>query len=308
MTDPPRGAPGALHVVSTPIGNLGDITARAVAVLGRVAVVLCEDTRHSRPLLAHVGVATPTAAYHEHNEASMTPRVVARLLAGEDVALITDAGTPLLSDPGARLVRAAAAAGVRVVPVPGASALLAALVAAGLPANRFVFLGFPPRKGGERRALLDEVAALAYTSVLYEAPGRTAATLAELAARAGADRPAAVARELTKQFEEVRRGTLGELAEYYGVAPPRGEVVIVVGGRPPAAAIDEDALRATAATLAAEGLSARDVARRLVDEHGASRNAAYRMAQEAGVGRRMGGAGANGVEGTTDSDEVDEDQ
>jgi 16S rRNA (cytidine1402-2'-O)-methyltransferase len=281
VTDTTPAGAGALHVVSTPIGNLGDITPRAVEVLGRVAVVLCEDTRHSRPLLAHVGVGTPTLAYHEHNEASMTPRVVARLLAGEDVALITDAGTPLLSDPGARLVRAAADAGIRVVPVPGASALLAALVAAGLPADRFVFLGFPPRKGGERAALLAEVAGSAYTAVLYEAPGRTAATLAELAERAGADRPAAVARELTKQFEEVRRGTLGELAEYYRAAAPRGEVVIVVGGRPPVA-VDEGALRAAAVALTAEGLSARDVARRLADEHGASRNVAYRMAQETG--------------------------
>ncbi len=275
--------PGALHVVSTPIGNLGDITPRAVEVLGRAAVVLCEDTRHSRPLLAHVGVATPTVAYHEHNEASMTPRVVARLLAGEDVALITDAGTPLLSDPGARLVRAAVEAGIRVVPVPGASALLAALVAAGLPADRFVFLGFPPRKGGERRALLAEVAASPYTAILYEAPGRTAATLGELAERAGADRPAAVARELTKQFEEVRRGTLAELAEYYRATPPRGEVVIVVGGRAPAET-DEDALHAAAAALAAEGLTTRDVARRLVDEHGAPRNLAYRVAQATGAG------------------------
>ena len=302
MTDPTPGAPGALHIVSTPIGNLGDITPRAVAVLGRVGVVLCEDTRHSRPLLAHVGVSTPTVAYHEHNEASTTPRILARLLAGEDVALITDAGTPLLSDPGARLVRAAADAGVRVVPVPGASALLAALVAAGLPAERFVFLGFPPRKGGEREALLGEVAASAYTAVLYEAPGRTAATLAQLAERAGADRPAAVARELTKQFEEVRRGTLGELAEYYRVAPPRGEVVLVVGGRPPAAGGDEGALRTAAEALAAAGLSARDVARRLVDEHGASRNVAYRVAQEAGAGRR-----ASSVGHTTDTDETDED-
>jgi len=245
-------------------------------------------------MLAHVGVTTPTAAYHEHNEARETPRVLARLRAGDDVALISDAGTPLLSDPGARLVRAAADAGFRVTPVPGASALLAALVTSGLPADRFTFFGFPPRRGRERTALLAEVASLAHTAILYEAPARVADTLAELAAVAGPDRETVVARELTKQYEEIRRGTLASLAAYYTASPPRGEVVVLVGGRPPAE-LDEAGLRDRAARLRAEGLSPRDVARRLTDELGAPRNLAYRLAQDAGApeGDATGDGGAD---------------
>ncbi len=274
----PEGA-GALYVVSTPIGNLGDMTFRAVEVLREASVVLAEDTRHSRPLLSHFDVRTPLVAYHEHNEARMTQPVLDRLRAGERVALITDAGTPLVSDPGARLVAAVAEAGIRVVPVPGASALLGALVAAALPADRFTFYGFPPRKGGGRTALFAEIAALPHTAVLYEAPGRVAATLSDLTREVGADRPAAVARELTKQFEEVRRGTLGSLAAYYHDTPPRGEVVLVVGGRPPAEA-DEQGLRALAAELRADGRSGRDLVRALTAA-GATRNLAYRLAHDA---------------------------
>jgi 16S rRNA (cytidine1402-2'-O)-methyltransferase len=272
-----------LYVVSTPIGNLGDLTFRAVEVLRAVAVILAEDTRHSRTLLAHYGIGTPTLAYHEHNEARMTPQIVERLRGGESVALVSDAGTPLLSDPGARLVAAVAGAELPVVPVPGASALLAALVAAALPADRFTFFGFPPRKGRERAELLGEIAGLRHTAVLYEAPGRVADTLADLAAAAGPDRPAVVARELTKQFEEVRRGTLHGLAAYYGDAPPRGEVVILVGGGT-AEAPSEARLRERALALAAGGHSARDVSRVLTTEFGVPRNLAYRVAQEAGRG------------------------
>ncbi|HEY0972422.1 MAG TPA: 16S rRNA (cytidine(1402)-2'-O)-methyltransferase [Gemmatimonadales bacterium] len=285
MTDstrPVSDAPGELYVVSTPIGNLGDMTFRAVQVLREASVVLAEDTRHSRPLMTHFEVRTPLLAYHEHNEARMTQPVLDRLRAGERVALITDAGTPLLSDPGARLVAAAAEVGVRVVPVPGASALLSALVAAALPADRFTFYGFPPRKGGERASLVAEIAALPHTAVLYEAPGRVAATLGDLARAAGGDRPAAVARELTKQFEEVRRGTLASLAAYYHDTPPRGEVVLVVGGRPPVEA-DEETLRALAAELRAAGHSGRDLVAALTDA-GATRNMAYRLAHGADAG------------------------
>lgn len=271
---------GSLFVVSTPIGNLGDLSHRAVEVLGSVAVVLAEDTRHSRTLLSHYGIATPMQAYHEHNEARATPAILARLQAGESMALVSDAGTPLLSDPGARLVSAVAAAGLRVVPVPGPSALLAALVAAALPADRFTFYGFPPRKGRERTALLAEVAALPHTAVLYEAPGRVAETLANLAAVAGPERPAAVARELTKQFEEVRRGTLGELAAYYEATPARGEIVLLVGGRPAAPPADDDSLRARALALRKEGFRPREIVRALIDDAGASRNQAYRLAHE----------------------------
>lgn len=270
--------PGRLYVVSTPIGNLGDLSPRAVETLAGVSLVLAEDTRHSRHLLDHFGIRAPLASHHEHNEARTTPALVERLLAGESMAIISDAGTPLLSDPGARLVRAAIDAGVAVVPVPGASALLAALVASGIPADRFTFYGFLPRKGRERSELLGEIAALRHTAVVYEAPGRVAGTMAELAGLA-ADRQAAVARELTKQFEEVRRGTVGELARYYEDSPPRGEVVLVIEGAAPPP-LDEEAVRQRARALRAEGVSAREVARTLVAEHGVARNTAYRLAHE----------------------------
>ena len=272
-----RGA-GSLYVVSTPIGNMGDFSFRAVETLRNVAVVLAEDTRHSRPLLDRYDVRTPLLAYHEHNEARMTPQVVARLGGGDDVALISDAGTPLLSDPGARLVRAAAEQGLRVVPIPGASALLAALVASGLDADRFTFFGFLERKGRARSEAVDEVAALRHTAILYEAPSRVADTLVALAAAGAGGRTAAVCRELTKQYEEVRRGTVAELATYYGESPPRGEVVIVVAGGA-VEVPDENALRARARALRAEGLGARDVAKALTAS-GAARNLAYRLAHE----------------------------
>ena len=272
---------GMLYVVSTPIGNLGDLTARAAEVLRTVDAVLCEDTRHSRRLLDHVGSTVPALAYHEHNEARATPGLVARLVEGGTLAMVSDAGTPLLSDPGARLVRAALDAGVTVTPIPGASALLAALVASGIDATRFTFLGFLARKGRERREALAEVAALRHTAVLYEAPGRVDETLAELAEACGGDRPAAVARELTKQFEEVRRGTLGELAAYYAGATVRGEVVLVVGGRSAeAAAADPARVQERVRSLHLAGTSSRDVARALVEEFGLPRNEAYRLAAE----------------------------
>ena len=270
---------GTLHVVSTPIGNLADLTYRAVDVLRSVSAILAEDTRHTRRLLDHFQIATPSLAYHEHNEARATPGLVARLLAGESFALVSDAGTPLLSDPGARLVRAAVDAGVRVSPVPGASALPAALVSSGLDATRFTFFGFLARKGRERSEAIAAIAALAHTTVLYEAPGRVGATLADLAAAGGATRETVVARELTKQFEEVRRGTLGELAAYYDESTPRGEVVIVIAGQV-AERASADELRDVARALKEQGLAPRDVARVLADEHGAARNAAYRLAHE----------------------------
>jgi 16S rRNA (cytidine1402-2'-O)-methyltransferase len=271
--------PGHLFVVSTPIGNMGDFSFRAVDVLRSAAVILAEDTRHSRPLLNRYDIRTPTLVYHEHNEARMTPTVIQRLLGGEDVALISDAGTPLLSDPGARLVRGAIDAGIEVVPVPGASALLAALVASGLDATRFTFFGFLPRKGRDRNAAVNALVELPHTAVLYEAPSRVAGTLAELAA-AGADgRQAAVAREMTKHFEQVRRGTVGELAAYYRDTPVRGEVVIVLaGGQRPRPS--DDAIRERARTLRGEGMTVRDVAATLVKEFGVARNEGYRLAKE----------------------------
>lgn len=273
-------AQGTLYVVSTPIGNLGDISYRAVETLRSVAAVLAEDTRHTITLLKRYEIRAPLVAYHEHNEAKATPGLVARLLAGESFALVTDAGTPLLSDPGGRLVTASIQAGIRVSPVPGASALLSALVISGLDADRFTFFGFLARKGAERREAVAEVAGLRHAAVLYEAPGRVGETLAELARAGAADRPAVVARELTKQFEEARRGTVGALAAYYADAPPRGEVVIVIAGATAPTGATEETLRARASELRAAGRSARDVAAALVAELGAPRNLAYRLAHE----------------------------
>jgi len=272
-------APGMLYIVSTPIGNLGDITARAIETLKQVDVVLAEDTRHSRPLLERFEITTPLLSYHEHNEARTAHALVARLVAGASMALISDAGTPLLSDPGARLVAAAIEADVRVVPIPGASALLSALVASGISAARFTFFGFLERKGAERARALAEIASLAHTAVLYEAAPRVARTLRDLSDAGCGDRLGSVARELTKQFEEMRRGTLRELAAYYEGSPPRGEVVIVIDGAQRLEP-DERVAREQARALRAAGISARDVARTLVADQGIARNVAYRLAQE----------------------------
>lgn len=269
---------GSLFIVSTPIGNMGDFSFRAVEVLKSVSVVLAEDTRHSRALLDRYDISTPMASYHEHNEAKTTAALVARLLAGEDLALVSDAGTPLVSDPGQRLVAAAIDAGVRVVPVPGASAVMAALVASGLETERFTFIGFLPRKGRDRASALSEVASSAVTVVLYEAANRVAATLADVA-KSNPERRACVARELTKQFEECRRGTVSELATYYNREAPRGEVVIVLAGAA-RRGMDEAALGREAVALRAKGLSVRDVTAELV-KRGARRNVAYRMARGA---------------------------
>ncbi len=274
------GGPGTLYVVSTPIGNMGDFSFRAVEVLRQVAAVLAEDTRHSRHLLDRYSIATPLLPYHEHNEAKATPRLIQKLRAGEQLALISDAGTPLLSDPGARLVRAAVEAGIPVSPVPGASALLAALVASALDIDRFTFYGFLPRKGGERRSALAEIVALRHVAVVYEAPSRVSGTLAELAAAGAGERSMVVARELTKQFEELRRGTVAALAAYYLDAPPRGEVVIVVSGASAPLGATEEVLRARAAELRSEGRTSREVAAALALEMGAARNLAYRLAHE----------------------------
>ena len=286
MTDgTPRGdatGAGQLYVVSTPIGNMGDFSFRAVETLRAVGLVLAEDTRHSRHLLDRYDITTPLQAYHEHNEARATPGLVDRMLAGERFALISDAGTPLLSDPGARLVAAAIAAGIPVVPVPGASALLAALVASGLDATRFTFFGFLPRKGRDRDDVVREIVALPHTAVVYEAPGRVGATLADIDAAGGGTRDAAVAREITKQFEDIRRGTVSDLSRYYTDAAPRGEVVLLVGGAAPAPPADEADVRARARALRDGGTSVRDTAAALVAEFGVGRNAAYRMASDEG--------------------------
>jgi 16S rRNA (cytidine1402-2'-O)-methyltransferase len=219
---------GTLFVVATPIGNLRDMTPRAVEVLGRVALIAAEDTRHTGALLRHFDIATPQLSYHAHNERSRRDRLLAALAEG-DVALVTDAGTPAVSDPGNDLVAAAHAAGFPVSPVPGASALVAAVSASGLVPGPFVAVGFLPREGRDRAVALGRANAGGLPMVLFESPNRLAATLGDLAAALG-DRPATVARELTKVHEEVRHGTLLALGAHYRESPTRGEIVLVVGG------------------------------------------------------------------------------
>jgi len=225
-------APG-LHIVATPIGNLRDISFRALATLAAADGVLAEDTRTSKTLLAHYGISTPLYPYHEHNAEQMRPKILAKLREGGKLALISDAGTPLVSDPGYKLVAELVAEGLPVTGIPGPSAVLAALVLAGLPTDRFFFEGFLPPKAAARRGRLTELAAIPGTLVFFESPRRLAEMLADAAAVLGA-RPAAVARELTKYYENVRRGTLGELAAHYEAEEEaRGEIVVIIG--PPGA-------------------------------------------------------------------------
>lgn len=220
---------GTLHVVATPIGNLGDLSPRALDTLKTASAICAEDTRHTRQLLAHYGIERPLLALHEHNEDAIADRLVARLLAGESLALVSDAGTPLVSDPGYRLAQTAIEAGLRVIPIPGASAPLAALVASGLSNEAFLFAGFLPQKDKARRDRLAEFADMQATLMFFESPNRIGATLAAAADVLGSDREAAVCRELTKTFEEVRRGSLSELAAHYGEAGAKGEIVLVIG-------------------------------------------------------------------------------
>ncbi|MFM7782131.1 MAG: 16S rRNA (cytidine(1402)-2'-O)-methyltransferase, partial [Candidatus Limnocylindrus sp.] len=223
--------PGALHIVSTPIGNLADLSPRAVAVLREVRLILAEDSRVARVLLSSIEVNTETTSLPGFDESDRIAPIIARLLAGEAVALISDAGTPLVSDPGAQLVRAAIAAGVRIVPIPGASALLAAVVASGVAGARWNFEGFLPRSGSDRRRAIGALAADLRASVIYEAGNRVAETLQDLVEAAGPDRPAALCRELTKMHEEIRRGSLADLVALVesGAVDGRGEFVIVLG-------------------------------------------------------------------------------
>ena len=271
-----------LHVVATPIGNLGDISLRALRTLAAAATVVAEDTRVTRVLLAHYGIATPLLAYHEHNAATVRPRLLARLREGEALALVSDAGTPLVSDPGFKLVAEAVAAGIAVTAVPGASAVLAALVVAGLPTDRFFFEGFLPEKSAARRARIADLAAVPGTLVFFESPRRLAGTLADLAELLG-ERAAAVARELTKHFEAVRRGTLPELSSAVALeGPPRGEIVLLVAPARQAASLTEAELDARLhAALASHTI--RDAAAVVAAEAGLPRRQVYARALALGA-------------------------
>ena len=277
--------PAGLYVVATPIGNLGDVSLRALATLAGADAILAEDTRVTRKLVDRYDIATPLVAYHEHNAAEVRPRVLARLAAGEALALVSDAGTPLISDPGYKLVVEAAAAGVAVVSLPGACAAIVALTNAALPTDRFFFEGFLPAKATARRERIAALAAIPATLIFYEAPGRLAESLTELAAGLG-PRPAAVARELTKLHEETRRASLVELAQHYTAAgAPKGEIVIVVG--PPLAAAAPEASALDAMILdALAGLSVKDAAAVVAAEAGLPRREVYARALKLAGARR----------------------
>lgn len=271
-------APG-LYIVATPIGNLQDITLRGLDTLRRADLIACEDTRVSGKLLFRYGLKTPLLPYHEHNAETMRPRLVSRLGEGGAVALISDAGTPLVSDPGYKLVRDAIAAGHPLHVVPGASAALAGLVLSGLPPDRFFFAGFLDAKSAARRRDLESMATIPGTLIFYESGPRLAASTADMAAVLG-DRPAVVARELTKLYEEVRRGSLSELAAHYAAAgPPKGEIVVLVGPPLPAPEVSADDLD-SALLAAMAGASLSEAAAHVAARLGLTRRRAYQRALE----------------------------
>lgn len=270
--------PGTLYIVGTPIGNLEDITFRAVRILREVAVVAAEDTRVTRKLLAHFDIHTPAISYHAHSGVGREAQVVARLRAGEDVALVSDAGMPGISDPGQALIAACVAEGIPVAPVPGPSALITALAVSGFNTDRFRFLGFLPRARAERMALLRESLAQPDTCVAYEAPHRVAAALADLAALAP-EHPVLLARELTKKFEELRRGTAGELAQALANGEVRGEIVLVwpSGASASAETGTLDEAVALARAYREQGMHTRDAAARAAAETGQAKREIYRQ-------------------------------
>ena len=272
---------GTLYVVATPIGNLEDMTYRAVRVLTEVDLVACEDTRHSHKLLNHYGIKTKTVSYHEHNERERAGELLASLKSGLDVAIVSDAGTPGISDPGFRVVRMALEEGLRVVPVPGPTALISALVASGLPSDEFFFGGFLPARTGARRTRFADLAAIPFTLVFYEAPHRIAASLKDAREILG-EREAVVARELTKLHEEILRGRLSELAAQFSqtAQEPRGEMVLVID-RNVIVSAEQDtksgySVAATVAVFEAQGLDARSALKKSARQLGISRDEAYR--------------------------------
>ena len=299
--------PGTLFVVATPIGNLDDITLRALEVLRRVALVACEDTRRTRKLFVRHGIGTPCVACHKFNEHRSTERLLETLRGGSDVALVTDAGTPAISDPGSLLVASAVAEGIEVRPVPGASAVVAALSASGLPAGPFTFRGVLPHRAGERRRALAAVAGAAETQVFYESPIRVASTLADMRDMFG-DRDCSVVREMTKRFEQWYRGPLSQVAGTVAARPGRGEYCIIVAGAATGSGARGEGSGKTAApstieALAGEfrrlqesGLDRREALRRLAREKGLSRSEIYRRLMEATAAPKPGGIPGGSVD------------
>lgn len=274
---------GRLYIVATPIGNLEDITARALRVLSEVEVVACEDTRRTRVLLNHFGINTKTVSYHEHNEHERAEQLGKLIESGQSVALVSDAGTPLVSDPGFRIVKAAIARGIQVIPIPGPAALIAALAASGLPTDQFFFGGFLPARAAPRQTRLDELREVIGTLIFYEAPHRIVATLKDALDVLG-DRRAVVARELTKIHEETVRGSLTELVELFAAkSRQRGEMVLLIGGSDPASdrpvrATNAEAFMARLQAFEQEGINSKEALKRAAREFGLKRDEAYRLA------------------------------
>ena len=275
--------PGTLYIVATPIGNLEDITARALRVLRKVDTIACEDTRHTRALLNRFDLATRTISYHEHNERERATELCHQLEDGKNVAVVSDAGTPLISDPGFRIVALAIEHGIQVISIPGPAAFVVALAASGLPSDQFFFAGFLPARAGARRAKLEELRAVSATLIFYEAPHRIAATLKDALNVLG-DRKAVVARELTKLHEEFTRGTLSELASRFGEHVARGEMVLLISGANQSQSPAKDNVEATPQRLAArvnelerEGVDSRAALKKAAGEFGLKRAEAYRL-------------------------------
>jgi 16S rRNA (cytidine1402-2'-O)-methyltransferase len=272
-----KETPGALYLVATPIGNLEDITFRAIRTLKEVDLIAAEDTRHSRKLLSHYGIAAKMTPYHDHNEQLKADYLLDKLNEGLNIAIITDAGTPCIADPGYRIVKAATEQGIRVVPIPGASALAAALSASGLPTDRFVFEGFLPAKSGRRKTRLADLKSEERVIVIYEAPHRLVATLTEMAEVLG-ERPAVVARELTKIHEEFRSGSLSELTEHFAKNPPKGEIVILLHPQEAESAPEADMEALLSSYLFEEKLSVKDASTRAAAETGRPKSELYTLA------------------------------
>jgi 16S rRNA (cytidine1402-2'-O)-methyltransferase len=275
--------PGTLYLVATPIGNLEDITLRALRILGEVDLIACEDTRHTRKLLSHYKISKPLVSYHEHNERERTGELIEKLLAGLNVALVSDAGMPLISDPGYPIVSEAARAGVAVVPIPGPSAGITALAASGLPTSEFVFAGFLPPRSARRKQRLKDFVATPSTIVFYEAPHRIKECIDDAREILG-DRPAALARELTKIHEEIIRGRLSEIAARIGEREPRGEYVLLIGGRSLSEPADETTDEGTGtirdqvrAVMDAQGIDQKAALKHVAKHRGITRREAYRQ-------------------------------